>query len=101
MLTDLSCLVGHGRATCTIAHRQSEFADFLPGTKGIWNSLAVFNRLWDAAVALYARQSLWTNLVYVRQPWITHGAKTNLWGHLMRQKHQKYEYALVGDCMDR
>ena len=36
---------------------ESEFADFLPGTKGIWNGTMYSIGLWDAAVALYARQS--------------------------------------------
>ena len=31
----------------------------------------------------------WTNWACVRQLWITHGAKTNSWRHLMRQKHQE------------
>lgn len=36
---------------------QAEFANFLPGTKGIWNDQLYSIGLWDAAVALYARQS--------------------------------------------
>ena len=33
------------------------FDNFLPGTKGIWNGKLYSIGLWDAAVALYARQS--------------------------------------------
>ena len=36
---------------------ESEFADFLPGTKGIWNGTMYSIGLWDAAVALVTRQS--------------------------------------------
>ena len=36
---------------------EAEFADFLPGTKGIWDGKLYSIGLWDAAVALYARQS--------------------------------------------
>ncbi len=35
----------------------AEFTDFLPGTKGIWDGQLYSIGLWDAAVALYARQS--------------------------------------------
>ncbi len=36
---------------------ESVVADFLPGTKGIWNGKLYSIGLWDAAVALYARKS--------------------------------------------
>ncbi|WP_299284791.1 extracellular solute-binding protein [uncultured Tateyamaria sp.] len=36
---------------------ESLIADFLPGTKGIWNGELYSIGLWDAAVAIYARQS--------------------------------------------
>ncbi|SIT55551.1 Extracellular solute-binding protein [Mesorhizobium prunaredense] len=36
---------------------ESEFADFLPGTKGVWDGKLYSVGLWDAAVALFARQS--------------------------------------------
>lgn len=36
---------------------ESKLANFLPGTKGIWNGTLYSIGLWDAAVALYARQS--------------------------------------------
>lgn len=36
---------------------ESKIANFLPGTKGIWNDTLYSIGLWDAAVALYARQS--------------------------------------------
>lgn len=36
---------------------EAEFADFLPGTKGIWNDTLYSIGLWDAAVALVTRQS--------------------------------------------
>jgi len=36
---------------------QDHFANFLPGTKGIWNDTLYTIGLWDAAVALVTRQS--------------------------------------------
>ncbi len=36
---------------------EAEFADFLPGTKGIWDGKLYSIGLWDAAVSVYARQS--------------------------------------------
>ncbi|MCX7669951.1 MAG: extracellular solute-binding protein, partial [Anaerolineae bacterium] len=36
---------------------ESRIADFLPGTKGIWNGQLYSIGLWDAAVALVTRQS--------------------------------------------
>lgn len=37
---------------------ESKIADFLPGTKGIWNDKLYSIGLWDAAVALVTRQSI-------------------------------------------
>lgn len=36
---------------------ESKIADFLPGTKGVWNGKLYSIGLWDAALALYARTS--------------------------------------------
>ena len=36
---------------------EAKFADFLPGTKGIYDGKLYSIGLWDAAIALYARQS--------------------------------------------
>lgn len=36
---------------------ESTFAEFLPGTKGIWDGKLYSIGLWDAAVSLYARKS--------------------------------------------
>lgn len=36
---------------------ESAFAEFLPGTKGVWDGKLYSIGLWDAAVALYARKS--------------------------------------------
>jgi len=51
----------------------AEFADFLPGTKGIWDGKLYSIGLWDAAVALYARQStmdaLGLRMPTLDQPW--------------------------------
>ena len=40
----------------------SKLSDFLPGTKGIWNDTLYSIGLWDAAVALYARESTLADL---------------------------------------
>lgn len=40
-----------------LAIDESKIADFLPGTKGVWDGQLYSIGLWDAAVALYARQS--------------------------------------------
>ena len=51
----------------------SAIADFLPGTKGIWQDQLYSIGLWDAAVALYARQSTLDELGLrtptLDQPW--------------------------------
>lgn len=52
---------------------ESEFDNFLPGTKGIWDGKLYSIGLWDAAIALYARQStldeLGLRLPTLEQPW--------------------------------
>lgn len=52
---------------------QAKFAEFLPGTKGIWADKLYSIGLWDAAVALYARQStideLGLRTPTLEQPW--------------------------------
>jgi len=52
---------------------EAEFADFLPGTKGVWDGKLYSIGLWDAAVALYARQSTMDELGLrtptLDQPW--------------------------------
>lgn len=41
---------------------ESKIANFLPGTKGVWNDTLYSIGLWDAAVALYARESTLSEL---------------------------------------
>jgi multiple sugar transport system substrate-binding protein len=52
---------------------ESKIADFLPGTKGIWNGQLYSIGLWDAAVALVTRQSYLDELGLrtptLEQPW--------------------------------
>ncbi len=52
---------------------EAMFADFLPGTKGIWDGQLYSIGMWDAAVALYARQSTLDDLGLrtptLDQPW--------------------------------
>ncbi len=52
---------------------ESEFDDFLPGTKGYWDGKLYSIGLWDAAVALYARESTLDDLGLRRptleEPW--------------------------------
>ena len=52
---------------------ESSLAAFLPGTKGIWNDTLYSIGLWDAAIALYARQSTLDELGLrtptLDQPW--------------------------------
>ena len=52
---------------------ESKIADFLPGTKGVWNGQLYSIGLWDAAVALVTRQSTLDELGLrkptVDQPW--------------------------------
>lgn len=52
---------------------ESKIADFLPGTKGIWDGKLYSIGLWDAAVALVTRQSILDELGLrtptLEQPW--------------------------------
>lgn len=52
---------------------ESKIASFLPGTKGVWNDTLYSIGLWDAAVALYARQSTLDELELrtptLEEPW--------------------------------
>lgn len=52
---------------------QDHFANFLPGTKGIWNDTLYSIGLWDAAVALVTRQSYLDELALrtptLENPW--------------------------------
>ncbi|MFN3993511.1 MAG: extracellular solute-binding protein [Tabrizicola flagellatus] len=52
---------------------ESKIADFLPGTKGIWNGQLYSIGLWDAAVALVTRKStleeLGLRMPTLDQPW--------------------------------
>ena len=52
---------------------EAAIADFLPGTKGYWDGKLYSIGLWDAAVALYARQStldaLGLRTPTLEQPW--------------------------------
>ena len=52
---------------------ESKIEDFLPGTKGIWDGKLYSIGLWDAAVALYARESTLKELGLRRptleEPW--------------------------------
>ncbi len=41
---------------------ESKIANFLPGTKGVWNDTLYSIGLWDAAIALYARESTLADL---------------------------------------
>lgn len=70
-------------------------ADFLPGTKGIWNDKLYSIGLWDAAVALYARQSTMDELELrtptLEEPW----DKDEFMGALEAAKATgQYDYAI-------
>ena len=74
---------------------ESKIADFLPGTKGVWNDTLYSIGLWDAAVALYARQSTLDELGLrtptLDNPW----SRDELQAALDAAKDSgKYEYAL-------
>jgi multiple sugar transport system substrate-binding protein len=74
---------------------ESEFADFLPGTKGIWDGKLYSIGLWDAAVALYARQSTLDELGLRKptldQPWTGEEFMAALDA---AKKSGKFDYAL-------
>ena len=74
---------------------ESEFSEFLPGTKGIWDGKLYSIGLWDAAVALYARASTLKNLGLrtptLEEPW----TKDEFMGALQAAKASgNYDYAL-------
>lgn len=54
---------------------EAKIANFLPGTKGVWNDTLYSIGLWDAAVALYAREStmeaLGLRVPTLDEPWTT------------------------------
>ena len=74
---------------------ESKIANFLPGTKGIWNDTLYSIGLWDAAVALYARKSTMDELGLrtptLDEPW----SKDEFMAALDAAKASgKYDYAL-------
>lgn len=74
---------------------ESKIANFLPGTKGVWNGQLYSIGLWDAAVALVTRQStldeLGLRVPTLEQPW----TKDEFMDALAKAKASgKYEYAL-------
>ncbi len=74
---------------------EAKVADFLPGTKGIWNGKLYSIGLWDAAVALYARKSTLEELGLrtprLEKPW----SKDEFMDALKKAKASgKYKYAL-------
>ena len=74
---------------------QNLISDFLPGTKGIWNDRLYSIGLWDAAVALYARESTLRELGLrtptLNNPW----SKDEFMNALDKAKDSgKYQYAL-------
>lgn len=74
---------------------ESKIANFLPGTKGTWNDTLYSIGLWDAAIALYARQSTLDELGLrtptLDKPW----NKDEFMGALDAAKESgKYDYAL-------
>jgi multiple sugar transport system substrate-binding protein len=74
---------------------ESKVAEFLPGTKGIWDGKLYSIGLWDAAVALYARKStldeLGLRVPTLEQPW----TKDEFMGALDKAKASgKFKYAL-------
>lgn len=74
---------------------EAKVANFLPGTKGIWNGKLYSIGLWDAAVALYARKSTLEDLGLrtptLDKPW----TKDEFMDALEKAKASgKYKYAL-------
>ena len=74
---------------------ESQFANFLDGTKGIWDGKFYSIGLWDAAVALYARQSTLDELG-LRKPTLENPWNMDeFMGALKAAKDSgKYDYAL-------
>ena len=74
---------------------ESEFADFLPGTKGIYDGKLYSIGLWDAAIALYARQStlddLGLRVPTLEKPWTGEEFTAAL---KAAKDSGKYDYAL-------
>lgn len=73
----------------------AKIVNFLPGTKGIWNDTLYSIGLWDAAVALYARQStmeaLGLRVPTLDEPW----TKDEFMGAMEVAKASgDYEYAI-------
>ncbi|HEY9010128.1 MAG TPA: extracellular solute-binding protein [Devosia sp.] len=73
---------------------ESKIANFLPGTKGVWNGQLYSIGLWDAAVALVTRQStldeLGLRVPTLDQPW----TKDEFMDALAKAKASgKYEFA--------
>jgi multiple sugar transport system substrate-binding protein len=73
---------------------ESKIANFLPGTKGIWNGQLYSIGLWDAAVSLVTRQSILDELGLrtptLDQPW----TKDEFMDALSKAKASgKYDYA--------
>jgi len=73
---------------------ESKIANFLPGTKGVWNGQLYSIGLWDAAVALVTRKStldeLGLRVPTLEQPW----TKDEFMDALAKAKASgKYEYA--------
>ena len=74
---------------------EAKLADFLPGTKGVWDGKLYSIGLWDAAIALYARQSTLDELGLrtptLEEPW----DKAEFMAALDAAKDSgKYKYAL-------
>jgi multiple sugar transport system substrate-binding protein len=74
---------------------ESKIANFLPGTKGMWDGKLYSIGLWDAGVALYTRQStldeLGVRTPTLAEPW----TKDEFMDALSKAKASgKYEYAL-------
>ena len=74
---------------------ESEFANFLPGTKGIYDGKLYSIGLWDAAIALYARQStlddLGLRVPTLEKPWSADEFNAALEA---AKDSGKYDYAL-------
>jgi len=78
-----------------LAIDESKIANFLPGTKGIWNGKLYSIGLWDAAVSLVTRKSILDELGLrqptLEQPW----TKDEFMDALAKAKASgKYDYAL-------
>ena len=74
---------------------ESKIADFLPGTKGIYNGKLYSIGLWDAAVALYARKSTLDEL-HLRTPTLDKPWTKDEFMHALKAAKDsgKFKYAL-------